>query len=327
MKQEIKFCSTSEGVNIAYSAVGKGPSIVKAANWLNHLELDWSSPVWSHWLSEFTRGLQLVRYDQRGTGLSDRKVTDLSLDAFVDDLHTVVEALKLDRFPVLAISQGGPVAIAYAIKYPEKVSHLVIYGSFATGWKKSNLSGREVEKREAQLALIKQGWDSKNPAIRQLFTTTCLPNGTAEEHNSFNELQLQSVSGKNAAAIFEALGEIDVFDRLPEVSMPTLVLHSKDDALVPFEEGRRMASHIPNARFVPLESPNHLLLQHEPAWTEFVSEVNNFLDRPNYESQRPGYLMVCPKCDRTFTADLLFCLDDGERLANIGDVDPATLIR
>ncbi len=326
MNQEIKFCTTRDGVSIAYSAVGEGPPIVKAANWLNHLEMDWDSPVWSHWLAEFGRGQQLVRYDERGTGLSDRKVEDLSLDAFVDDLASVVDALGLERFPMLAISQGGPVAIAYAQRFPDKVSHLVIYGSFAIGWKRSKLSDRELEKRHAQLALIKQGWDSKNPAIRQLFTTTCLPEASSEVHASFNELQLESVSASNAARIFEALGELDVSQILPELNIPVLVLHSKHDALVPFEEGRRMASLIPNAKFVPLESSNHILLRHEPAWFKFVHEVNAFLGRSNASNKSPAVFKVCRKCDRTFSSDMLFCLDDGEPLSDLETSGPATMI-
>lgn len=323
MEQQIKFCTTRDGVRIAYSAVGDGEPFVKVANWLNHLEMDWISPVWSHWLAEFGRGQKLIRYDERATGLSDRNVDDLSLDAFVDDLKSVVDALGLKCFPMLAISQGGPVAIAYAARYPEKVSHLVIYGSFATGWKKGKLSESDREKREAQLALIKQGWDSKNPAIRQLFTTTCLPGGSSAEHTSFNELQRESVSAGNAARIFEAIGELDVADVLPELKVPTIVLHSKFDAMVPFEEGRKLASMIPDARFIPLESSNHILLRSEPAWERFRNEVNSFLGRANSLDSNSSTVLErrCPKCHRSFSEEMFFCLDDGEKLVDFVGAD------
>lgn len=313
MNQEIKFCSTADGTGIAYSAVGTGPPFVKAANWLNHLELDWTSPVWNHWLSEFGRGQRLIRYDERGTGLSDRKVVDLSLDAFVDDLRSVVEATGIERFPLLGISQGGPVAAAYAARYPASVSHLILYGSFAAGWKRAGLRQAELEKREAQLSLIKQGWDSTNPAIRQLFTTTCLPDGNREEHASFNELQRESVSALGAARIFEAIGELDVTEQLSELDLPVLVMHAKNDELVPFDEGRRLASMIPNAKFVPLESSNHILLRHEPAWRTFVAEVNSFLGREDPENEHYATAR-CPKCDRLYEGDMYYCLDDGEKL-------------
>ena len=279
MEQEIHFCTTSDNISIAYASVGTGPPFVKAANWMNHLEYDWRSPVWRHLLNEISRDHQLVRYDERGTGLSDRNVRELSLDVFVDDLEAVVDSLGLETFPLFGISQGGPVAAAYAVRHPEKVSHLILFGSFACGWKRSNLSEEILEKRRAQLTLIRQGWNSKNPAIRQLWTTLCIPDGHPDEAESFNELQRESVSPETAARIFDAIGDLDVRDMLPMLDVPTLVLHSRGDAMVQFEEGRRLASMIPRAKFVPLESRNHLLLQHEPAWDTFVGEVRRFLGR------------------------------------------------
>lgn len=277
MEQEIHFCTTSDNVSIAYASVGSGPPFVKAANWMNHLEFDWRSPVWRHLLDEFSSDHQLVRYDERGTGLSDRNVSELSLDVFVDDLAAVVGRLGLEKFPLLGISQGGPVAVAYAIRHPEKVSHLILFGSFASGWKRSNLDEKILENRRAQLTLIRQGWNSKNPAIRQLWTTLCIPDGRPEEAESFNELQRESVSPETAARIFDAIGDLDVREMLPLLEVPVLVLHSRGDSMVQFEEGRRLASMIPRAKFVPLESRNHLLMDHEPAWTVFVEEVRRFL--------------------------------------------------
>lgn len=321
MEQEIKFCTTSDDVRIAYSSVGNGPPFVKAANWMNHLEYDWQSPVWNHLLHEFASDHQLIRYDERGTGLSDRNVDDLSLDAFVDDLSAVIDAVDIDRFPLFGISQGGPVAVAYASRHPEKVSHLILLGSFAAGWKRAKLAADDLEKRQAQMTLIKQGWNSKNPAIRQLWTTLCIPEGNPEEARSFNELQQASVSPDNAARVFEAIGELDVNELLPKLNVPTLVLHARGDALVPFEEGRRLASLIPNSLFATLESNNHLLLEHEPAWPVFVSEVRKFLGREK-PAQVPGtttrLFKLCPTCRRTYAdEDMLYCLDDGSVLTGI----------
>jgi pimeloyl-ACP methyl ester carboxylesterase len=314
MKQEIQFCSTTDRVSIAYSAVGTGPPLVKAANWMNHLELDWKSPVWRHLLDEFSRDQQLVRYDERGTGLSDRGVSEFTLEGFVEDLECVVDALGLEQFPLLGISQGGPVAIAYAVKHPTRVSQLILFGSFAAGWRKAGLPDAAVANREAQLTLIRQGWTSKNPAIRQLWTTLCIPDSRPEEAESFNHLQRESVSGEGAARIFDTIGDMDVRDLLQRLTVPVLVLHSRGDATVPFEEGRRLAAAIPKARFVPLDSDNHLLLSHERAWPVFVNEVRTFLDRPAPLSAEQR--KRCLQCSRIYTdSSLNFCLDDGSPLS------------
>jgi len=319
MKQEIQFCTTSDGLSIAYSSVGSGPPFVKAANWMNHLELDWRSPVWRHMLDEFSRDQQLIRYDERGTGLSDRSVSELSLEAFVRDLESVVDSLELDQFPLLGISQGGPVAIAYATKHPERVSHLVLVGSFAAGWRKTKLPPEVVAEREAQLTLIRQGWNSKNPAIRQLWTTLCIPDCRPDEAESFTDLQRESVSSETAARIFDAIGDLDVLELLPHLSLPVLVLHSRGDATVPFEEGRKLASMIPRAKFVPLDSNNHLLMSHEPAWTVFVDETRQFLGRTATWSENAEPLAVqklCPTCGQVYRdMSLNFCLEDGSVLS------------
>jgi pimeloyl-ACP methyl ester carboxylesterase len=318
MEQEIRFCTTADDVRIAYASVGSGPPLVKAANWLNHLEFDWESPIWRHLLDEFSRDHRLIRYDERGNGLSDWRVHDLSLESFVCDLESVVDAVGIDCFPLLGISQGAAVAIAYAVRHPEKVSHLVLFGAFASGWNKSGLPPAIIEKRKAQLTLIRHGWGQDNPAFRQLWSTLCIPDGTSAEMDSYTELQKISTSPENASRLFEALGEVDVADLLPHVKQPVLVLHSIHDATVPFEVGRRLASLIPGARFVPLESRNHLLMRHEPAWDRFVEEVRRFL---GCEIEKPLSRIVvveikaCPSCDRSYTdPDLNYCLEDGSKL-------------
>ncbi len=315
MEQQIKFCRSADGINIAYSTVGSGPPFVKAGNWMNHLELDWPSPVWSHLLHEFSACNQLIRYDQRGTGLSDQNTTDLTLETFVADLESVVDSVGIERFTLFGISQGGPVALAYAHRHPEKVSHLILLGSFAAGWKRAGLEPGVLEKRQAQVTLIRQGWKSKNPAIRQLWTTLCIPEGSQEEVRSFNDLQRDSVSPENAAAIFEAIGDFDVRSILSELEVPVLVLHSRGDSLVPFEEGRRLAAMIEDAKFAPLDSPNHLLLRHEPAWPVFISEVRKFLGRDMMASGISRLFKHCQACGRTYDDDtLVYCLEDGSRL-------------
>lgn len=314
MKQVIQFCKASDGVNLAYSSVGSGPALVKAANWMNHLELDWQSPVWRHLLHELARDQRVIRYDERGTGLSDRNAEDLSFDAFVDDLESVIDATAIDKFTLFGISQGGPVALAYASRFPERVSKLVLLGSFAAGWKKAQISENVRQKREAQATLIREGWQSRNPAIRQLWTTMCIPQGSPEEARSFNELQLESVTSETAARIFDSIGDFDVTDILPSIDLPVMIFHSRGDALVPFEEGRSLASSIKNATFIPLESNNHLLLSHEPAWATFVEELRSFLDLPPV-SKSTMTAKICPACSAEYgDVTLNFCLEDGSRL-------------
>ncbi len=319
MEQDVQFCTSADGVSIAYATMGTGFPIVKAANWMNHIELDRSSPVWSHVFEEFARDRCVIRYDERGTGLSDRHVEDLSFEAFVNDLEAVIEAAGVDRFALLGISQGGPVAIEYATRHPDRVSHLILQGTFATGWRRiPNLPREIVEKTEAQVTMIRHTWGAENPATRQFWTTLCIPNATPEEADSFNEIQRTSVTPETAARIFEAIGEFDVAHRLAKLDLPVLVLHSRNEATVGFEEGRRLASQVKGARLVALDSANHLLMRHEPAWARYVAEVRAFLgeSEPAVAVADPSLRMkLCPKCGKLFGNEMIFCLDDGERLS------------
>ena len=276
MQQEIRFCATSDGVQIAYAHVGQGPPLIKTANWLNHLEYDWRSPVWRHLLEELATDHRLFRYDARGNGLSDWDVDDISFEAFVRDLETVVDAAGIERFPLLGISQGCAVSIAYAVQHPERVTHLVLYGGFARGRRKRG-STNEIEQQQALLTLMRQGWGQDNPVFRQIFTSLFMPDATPEQMRWFNDLQRMTASPENAVRIRQAVDEIDVSRLLGRVTAPTLVLHCRDDAVQPFEEGRRMAAMIPGARFVALEGRNHLMLESEPAWSRFLEEVRIFL--------------------------------------------------
>jgi DNA-binding winged helix-turn-helix (wHTH) protein/alpha-beta hydrolase superfamily lysophospholipase len=277
LPQRIRFCKTSDDVHLAVATTGCGMPLIKTANWLNHLEFDWQSPVWSPLFSRLAAQCQLVRYDERGTGLSDREVTDFSFEAFVRDLETVVDEFALQHFALLGISQGAPVAIAYAVRHPERVSRLVLCGGFAKGWHKRG-NAAEVARAEASVTLIREGWGQDNPAARQMFTSLIVPDATHEEMRWFNELERISASADTAIRLLHVLGSIDVTELLPRVTVPTLVLHSRGDARVPFEHGLMRARGIPDARFVPLESKNHLILSHEPAWRRFIEEVCGFLN-------------------------------------------------
>jgi len=273
---EVQFCRTSDNVRIAYACVGDGPPVVWAAHWLSHLAFNWESPIWRHWTEEFARDHAFVHYDQRGHGLSDRENPEFSVDAFVRDLEAVVDALGLDRFALLGSSKGGSTAVTYAARHPERVSHLVLYGTFAQGWR-IQANGANIEFREAMITLIRQGWAQDNPAIRQILTSLLLPDATLEEMSWFNDLQRISASAENAARLLQSLGEINILDLLPGIAAPTLVLHCRDDASVSYEEGRLIASRIPGARFGALESRNHILLPRDPAWAVFVGEARRFL--------------------------------------------------
>jgi pimeloyl-ACP methyl ester carboxylesterase/DNA-binding CsgD family transcriptional regulator len=277
MDQHIRFCHSADGTRIAYATVGSGPPLVKAANYLTHLEHDWNGPVWRPWLDGLAQHHTLVRYDERGCGLSDRDVTDYSLETWVQDLEAVVDALGLERFPLLGISQGASVSVAYAVKHPERVSHLILYGGYARGRFRRNLSEEELLQAEIMINAIRIGWGQENPAFRQLFTTMQMPGGTEAQKEWLNELARISATPESAATMERAFYQIDVVDLARQVTTPTLVLHARSDAGVPFEEGRLLAALIPNARFVPLDSPNHILLEDEPAWARFLAELHTFL--------------------------------------------------
>jgi class 3 adenylate cyclase/pimeloyl-ACP methyl ester carboxylesterase len=279
-EQEIHFCKTRDGVQLAYSRIGQGPAIVKTGNWMTHLEFDFESPIWRHLYRELARDHAVYRYDARGNGLSDREIPDVCFENFVDDLEAVVDAANIERFALLGISQGCSVSIAYAVRHPERVSHLVLYGGFAVGARKRVRTEAEKEAGEAMLTLMRLGWGQEDAAFRQLFTSQFIPDGTKEQADWFNELQRISCSPADAVRNLLASGETDVTSLLAQVTAPTLVMHARHDARVPFEAGRRMAAGIPGARFVPLEGRNHLILESEPAFPRFLDEMRAFLGQP-----------------------------------------------
>jgi pimeloyl-ACP methyl ester carboxylesterase/DNA-binding winged helix-turn-helix (wHTH) protein len=276
LRQSVKFAMTCDGVRIAYATVGKGSLVVKAGNWLNHLEYDWESPVWSHLLHWLAASHELVRYDARGNGLSDWDVAEISLDAFVRDLEAVVDDAGLDRFVLFGASQGCAVSIAYAVRHPDRVSKLVLYGGFARG-RSIRGSPEEIAQAEAMLTLMRTGWGQENPAFRQTFTSLFIPGATTEQMAWFNNLQKVTTSPENAMRMRRVSDQLDIRAHLERVAAPTLVLHCHDDAVQPFEEGRRLAAGIPNARFVGLEGANHLILEADPGWSPFCQAIDQFL--------------------------------------------------
>ncbi len=275
MDQDIRFCTTSDGVRIAYAVVGSGPPLVRVLGWFTHLELDWQAPWVKALVEELGSRYTYIRYDGRGMGLSDRDVEDFSLDALVRDLAAVVDATSYDKVVLEGISQGGPVAIAYAVLHPERVSHLILYGSFAH--LPPPRTTEQAEMREAVLTLVRQGWGSNKPAFRQTFTAMFMPDAEPERIQWFNELQRASATPETAAKFIENVYKLDVRDILKDVGVPTLVLHARRDQAVSFKGGRDLAAGIPNARFIPLESDNHALKTEEPAFLEFERAVDEFI--------------------------------------------------
>jgi pimeloyl-ACP methyl ester carboxylesterase len=264
--QEIRFTRSADGTRLAYAVHGEGYPLVRAAHWLTNIGEDWQTPVWRPWFDALGARYQFHRYDSRGCGLSDRDATDASLDVLVADLEAVVDAAKLDRFALLGTSQGGALSIAYAVKHPDRVSHIVLLGAFARGPLRRSPTPEAKAGLEAEIKMIEVGWGQDNPAYRQLFTTLMFPGASAEQARSFNELQRMSCSPRQAARIVSSFSDIDASPFLPRVACPTLVLHTRGDMCAPFDEGVFLASSIPGARLVPLETRSHVPMPGEPSF-------------------------------------------------------------
>ena len=273
-RQEIRFCRAPDGVRIAYAVHGSGPPMVVDSCWLSHLQYDWQSPVWRHYLAEWGRDHTVIRFDERGHGLSDRGVTDHSLEARLGDLEAVVEDAGLDRFSLQAMAQGGPVAIAYVAKHPERVSRLVFYGSYSGQQSKDPT---EAEMNDTLDALIKVGWARPDSAFRRVFTSPMIPNATEEQHTWLDELQRVSTDADTARSSRRQRLAADSSALLGELDLPTLVIHSRGDRMNDFEEARYLAAGIDGARLVALESDNHIVLEDEGAWPVYVAELRDFL--------------------------------------------------
>jgi pimeloyl-ACP methyl ester carboxylesterase/DNA-binding CsgD family transcriptional regulator len=314
-QQRIRYLRASDGVRVAWAEAGSGPTLVKASNWLTHLEHDWQSPIWGHWMRFLSGGFRFVRYDERGCGMTDRDVSDISFERSVEDLESVVDAsAPAAPFVLLGISQGAAVCATYAVRHPERVSHLVLYGGYARGWfHRSDARGRR--EYEAIIELTRSGWGRDNPAFRQVFTSRFVPEGTREQLEWWNDLCRKSATPDMAAAILRARGQIEVSGILRHVRTPTLVAHAREDAIVPIAEGRLLAAEIGNAEFVELDSCNHVLLEHEPAWHRFCQAVTGFLGGAAPKpAQDPAFEALSPR-ERA----ILALMTEGLGNAGIGD--------
>ena len=286
LEQQVQYCVAPDGVRLAYAKVGSGPVLLRSAHWMGHLEYDWEMPIFRHFLIDIAKSHTLVRYDARGNGLSDWDVGDISFDAWVSDMETVVDAAGLDRFPILALSQGCAVSIAYAAKHPDRVSHLILVGGFALGFnKRSHATAADRERWAAMKTLMKLGWGADDATFRQLFTSSMMPTATREQADAFNELQRLSASADCAVRYLETVAEFDVRHLLAKVRTPTLVMHVRDDLRVPIALGRELAAGIPNARFVALPGKNHIVLAQDPGSAQFLKELKSFIGTERSRAQ------------------------------------------
>ena len=276
MQQSIRYLKTKDGVQLAWASMGAGQPFVKAANWLTHLQYDLESPVWKHWIKFFAKHFRFIRYDERGCGMTQWQVPEVNQERWIDDLEAVAEAARIDQpAVVLGISQGAAIGIGYAVRHPERVSHLILYGGYATGWA---LRGDEegLRRYQAIVELIRLGWGTDNVAFRQVFTSRFVPDATPEQLEWWNDLCRRTTTPEIAAHLMLARSDIDVRDLLSRVTVPTLVIHASEDNVTPLSASRELAAAIPNAEFVQLESRNHVLLEQEPAWTKFKEVVLEF---------------------------------------------------
>jgi class 3 adenylate cyclase/pimeloyl-ACP methyl ester carboxylesterase len=277
LNQNVQFCTGADGVQIAYARVGKGLPIFKAPNWLNHIEYEWRSPVWGPVFAGLAKNHELVRFDQRGNGLSDWDVEEISEDAMISDMATVVQAAGLDKFALFGISQGCSFSIRYAAEYPEHVRCLIFHGGYTRGRLMRN-SDEQAKLYEAAHTMIKEGWGSPNPAYRHFFTTAFIPDATPEQASSFDELQRLSITPENAVRIWEMNGAVDVTDLARQIIIPTLVLHCEGDRMAPLQEGLHLAAQIPGAKFVTLKGNNHIVVEGTPAFEAFFAEIGAFME-------------------------------------------------
>ncbi len=313
-QQDIRFTRSADGTRLAYAVHGRGFPLVRAAHWLTNIDRDWRTPVWRPWFDALGARYRFHRYDSRGCGLSDRDATDASLDVLVEDLEAVVDAAKLDRFALLGISQGGAVSMTYAVRHPERVSHLVLLGAFARGPLRRAASPDEVESIRAQVKLIEVGWGQDSPAFLQLFTNQIFPNARPEQVASFNDLQRMSCTPRHAARLVASFNEIDASPYLARVTCPTLVLHTRGDICAPFDEGLFIASSIRGARLVPLETRSHVPTPGEPSFDRVIEEIEAFVGAT--DEGRPAFPDLTPR-ERQVLEHIARGLDNAQIAAHL----------
>lgn len=313
-RQRVRYLRTDDGVRLAWADIGAGPVIVKAGNWMSHLEYELESPVWGHWIRFFGGRFRFLRWDERGCGMTDRDVDELSLDRWVGDVEAVVAAAGVEEpFALLGISSGAAVCAAYAARHPERVSRMILYGGYARGWaRRGNAAGER--QYGAMLELMRVGWGKENPVFRQIFTSRFIPGGTEAQIGWYNELCGRTSTGEMAARLLEARAKVDVSDLLGAITAPTLVVHSRDDEVCPVSESRHLAAGIPGAQFVELDSRNHILLDGEPAWTRFQEVVLDFMGLPAPREADPAFASLTAR-----EREVLVLITEGLANADIGE--------
>lgn len=284
MNQEIRFCTARDGVKLAYALSGEGSPLVMSATWLTHLERQWQSLAWRPWLDAFTHGHKVLRYDSRGCGLSDREPCTLSFETLFADLERVVDAASLQRFALIGTCWGGPLAIEFAARHPKRVSHLMLYGTYALGRFHWTDRPNEIERARLFLDLTRLGWGQDNHALLRVWAAAFQPGGTLDHLRSWSEQQRAATSSETAARLLEIGWNVDVRDAARSIKCPVLIMHPTRDAVVPIDEGRALASLIPNSRFVPLDTENHMPLADEPAWPRLVEEIERFVTEPRIDA-------------------------------------------
>jgi pimeloyl-ACP methyl ester carboxylesterase/DNA-binding CsgD family transcriptional regulator len=317
IRQRIRLLRASDGAQLAWAEAGQGPLLVKASNWMTHLEYEWQSPLWRHWIEFFSTHFRFVRYDERGCGLSDREPPTVTVERWTSDLEEICDAVE-PREPItlLGISQGTLACVNYAVRHPERVARMILYGGYARGFNRRGNPQAEAEYR-AIVDVIRVGWGKENPTFRQVFTSRFIPEGSAEQIGWFNELCRRTAAPEMAVQLLQLRGDVDIVDTLREVRVPTLVIHAAYDEVIPVAEGHLLASSIPNAQFVELQSRNHILLESEPAWARFREAVLEFTGTASPSAAGDVFAALSPR-EREVLALLSEGLDNtqiGERLS------------
>jgi pimeloyl-ACP methyl ester carboxylesterase/DNA-binding CsgD family transcriptional regulator len=314
LQQSVRYLKTRDGVRMAWATSGSGPTLVKAANWLSHLNYDLESPIWRHWIEFLSGNFRVIRYDERGCGMTDWDVADVSMARWADDLESVVDVSDPgEQFVLLGISQGTAAAVTYAVRHPERVSKMILYGGYSQGWMhRQDTDGLRRYKAMIDLALL--GWGRDNPVFRELFTSLFVPGAAREQIDWFNELCRRTTTPQMATRLMMARADVNTRELLPQVRVPTLVLHAREDECVPFSAGRTIAAEIPNAEFVQLDSRNHILLAHEPAWKKFTDAVLEFTGRPRTGNGEAEIFTALSERER----EILAALVAGSSNAQIG---------
>jgi len=291
--QQIRFCTSRDGVRIAYATCGAGPSLVRMPYQISHLKFDWDNLVWRHWLSLFVKRHTLIRYDLRGCGFSDREGVEFSFEKYVEDLEAVIAAAGVERFALFGISGGGATAVSYAARHPDRVSHLVLLGSYVLATQSRarlarNPTPKQLEEAELHLKSVGLAFEHDNPGMRQLYTSIRMPDASPEYYKAFDDLMRVATTPTNAVDLLRAYFQVDLRELAPQVRCPTIVFHARGDGVAPFDEGRSLAALIPGARFVPLDSRNQLLIESEPAWEQFAGELEGFLPKSSASGRASG---------------------------------------